>query len=149
MKIQHALAAIVFAILLSFAGGMEFTSQRFERSQAGMMASEEAERASTAVSILKINKITEGWMARAQSCESKFDVGTIIYEPRPVASLPLMNGMVSLTLNGGAMNIPSPAVPAWYIPAQVDVYTHIPGAMYAWQDKRTMQIKGTFTAKQP
>ena len=149
MKIQHAIAVIVFSIMFSFAGGMEFTARRDDAAQYKALNSEQTERASNAQEILALNKLAVVWQQRADSCEAKFSVATILYEPRPAASLPLAHGLLSLTLNGSAAGIPSPVAPAWSIPAQVDVYTHIPGAMYSWQDKRTGETKGPFAAKEP
>jgi hypothetical protein len=135
--------------MLTFAAGVEFASQKFERSQAGILQSDASERATTAQQILALNKLAVVWQQRTDLCEAKFKVGTIIYEPRPAATLPLAHGLLSLTLNGGAAGIPSPAVPAWYIPAQVPVYSKIPGAMYSWQDMRTVETKGPFAATAP
>src|SRR6266852_5857365 len=50
--------------------------------------------------------------ARAMACEVKFRIGTIIYEPHPVAELPLLHGGLLLTLNQKELR------PAWWIPAQ-------------------------------
>lgn len=79
--------------------------------------------------------------ARTQACEAKFSVGTIVYEPSPAASLPLLHGAVSLSLAPGEAT-----APAWFIPAQVAVYTNIPGARYQWQDMKTGELRGEFAA---
>ncbi len=88
-------------------------------------------------------KVSSGWQGRAQKCEAKFTVGTIVYEPHPVAELPLLHGAVSLTVNQNELR------PAWFIPAQVPVYTNVPGARYQWQDMKSGAILGEFVAEPP
>jgi hypothetical protein len=154
MKISHALIAIVFAVLLSFAGGMEFANQRFEISQTKMLAQDQSERDFTALQISSLNQMLANedrgmatWRNRAAVCEQKFTVGTILYESRPAATLPLLHGILALSLNDMPASLATAPVPEWMIPVQIEPRTNLPGAQYRWVDLRTGEVKGTFTAR--
>jgi hypothetical protein len=88
------------------------------------------------------------WTMRAEQCEAKFQVGTMIYEPRPAFSVPVLNGAVTLSLGGGVPGGQQLA-PVWYVPAQVTPQTNLPGARYQWIDARTGAARGALTAAMP
>jgi hypothetical protein len=76
-------------------------------------------------------------------------VGTVIYEYRPTVSLPLLRGMMALSL-GSEGNHPAGDVgPTWFIPAQVDPVSKVRGAMYQWVDMKTGETRGTFAVREP
>jgi hypothetical protein len=89
-------------------------------------------------------KVVDIWKRRAESCESKFTLGTVVYEKQELASIPLLGGMASLRLGAG-----SGTQPALYIPAQVDIYTDRPDVRYQWFDGRTGEAKGVQIARSP
>lgn len=90
-------------------------------------------------------KAATTWQQRAQSCEAKFTTGTIVLEPHPLAEIPVFGGAASVSVNLSA-DAPRPAL---FIPAQVRVYTNVPGARYQWQDMRTGELHGDFPALPP
>ena len=91
-----------------------------------------------------LSQTIDAWQKRAQSCEGKFNVGTVVYEKQELASIPLLGGMASLRLGAG-----SGTQPALYIPAQVDIYTDRPDVRYQWFDGRTGEAKGVQIARSP
>jgi hypothetical protein len=93
--------------------------------------------------IVQVEKLELLWKSRADTCEAKFQVGTIVYEKQDLATIPLMHGSMAFVIRdtdkGGAR-------PSLYIPAQVDIYTDRPDVRYEWIDGRTGQSKGIFPA---
>jgi hypothetical protein len=88
---------------------------------------------------------TGAWRGRAETCEARFAVGTIVYDPgaeAPLLTAPLADGAVDIQIRAGNLFSDHVAVPAWFIPAQVDVYTNVRGASFAWQDMRTGRVLG-------
>lgn len=100
------------------------------------------EKAATREGILQ--QTANAWQGRAEKCETKFTVGTIVYQPQAAASLPLLHGMASLELAPG-----SGTKASLYIPAQVDIYTYRSDVRYEWIDGRTGQSHGNYAAKSP
>ena len=74
----------------------------------------------------------DAWKHRAEVCEDRFTGATVIYEYKPMVSLPLAHGLATLSLGTGEDPMGGTAQPAWWIPGQVKVYTNQPGASYAW-----------------
>jgi hypothetical protein len=90
-----------------------------------------------------LNKLSLVWNTRADTCEAKFQTGTIISEPRPIASLPIGRGLFSLSLSAGAaLEGAAQPAPVLYVPAQVQVTSRIPGVTYLWIDPQGGTIKG-------
>ena len=92
--------------------------------------------------------VAVAWMGRAQSCEAKFHTITVLDEYKPAVSLPVLHGAFTVEL-GSAGNPAGGLAPAWAIPAQVEPYSALPGAMYRWIDAKTGEAKGTFPAESP
>jgi hypothetical protein len=90
-----------------------------------------------------LNKLSVAWQNRTDTCEAKFQTGTIISEPRPLGSLPIGRGLFSLSLSAGdALAGAAPASPVIYVPAQVQVTSRIPGVTYLWIDPQGGAVKG-------
>jgi hypothetical protein len=89
-------------------------------------------------------KVIDAWRGRAETCEAKFAVGTIVYQQQPLASFALLHGVAAFDLND-----PRSPKPSLYIPAQVDIYTNRPDVNYQWMDKRTGDAKGMQRAHLP
>jgi len=81
-------------------------------------------------------KVINAWQSRAESCEAKFTVGTIVYQQQAIVSVPMLSGLAALDVNA-----PGGPKPSLYIPAQVDIYTNRPDVRYAWIDGRTGAAK--------
>ena len=79
---------------------------------------------------------------RAETCEAKFSVMTIMFEPRPAVSIPLLNGLASVTLGNG-----EELVPVFYAPAQVTPNSPVPGAQYRWISLKNKEVIGTYPAR--
>lgn len=145
MKSQDMIAAICGAIILAFAGGFaggtEYSNIKHDAladivSQAeGGLRTTLVERASTA------RREAEEFSQRAYACEQKFSMGTVMFEPRALGSASFLHGTVSLDVGNGMQ-----MSPAWFVPAQVQPHSAIPGAQYRWIDNQTGEIKGTFAA---
>jgi hypothetical protein len=82
-------------------------------------------------------KVIAAWQSRAESCEAKFAVGTIVYQKQPMISWPIVEGMAAFDLND-----PGNPKPSLYIPAQVDIYSNRADVRYAWIDAHTGAQKG-------
>jgi hypothetical protein len=74
----------------------------------------------------------DAWKHRAEVCEDRFAGATVIYEYRPAVSLPIIHGLATLSLGSGSDPMGGTALPAWWIPGKVKVYTNQPGASYSW-----------------
>jgi hypothetical protein len=81
-------------------------------------------------------QIADTWKQRAESCEAKFRVGTIVYEKQDIASVPLFHGAASINIGGVVVR------PYLYIPEQVDIYTDRPDVRYEWRDGKSGESKG-------
>jgi hypothetical protein len=81
-------------------------------------------------------KVIAAWQSRAESCEAKFAVGTIVYQRQPLASFSIVHGLAAFDVND-----PGSPKPSLYIPAQVDIYTNREDVRYAWIDGRTGAAK--------
>ena len=122
----------ILAALLGFAGGMQFTSTRDE---AGL----DANIAGNALLRANMLKASAAWQSRAETCEAKFTAFTVIYEPEPAVSLPLLNGVAAVTLGSGER-----MVPVFWVPSKVAPNSPIPGAQYRWFSMKTGEALGTF-----
>jgi hypothetical protein len=91
-----------------------------------------------------LSQTIDVWRKRAESCEAKVNVGTVVYEKQETASIPLLGGLASLRIGQGSV-----LQPALYIPAQVDIYTDRPDVRYQWFDGRTGEAKGVQIARSP
>ncbi len=89
------------------------------------------------------------WKTRADKCEAKDRNLTLIYEYRPGASIPLLNGVFGITLGTEKNHPDSDVKPVWAIPAQVKVYSYVPGGSYEWIDGKTGSSIGRFPAVPP
>lgn len=81
------------------------------------------------------------WQQRAETCEAKFTVATVVYQDQPIASVPFLHGTVALQVAPGAGN----AKPSLVIPAQVEVFSQRPDIQYQWLDGRTGEPKSIIT----
>jgi hypothetical protein len=81
-------------------------------------------------------KVIAAWQSRAETCEAKFAVGTIVYQRQPLASFSIVHGLAAFDVND-----PGSPKPSLYIPAQVDIYTDREDVRYAWIDGRTGAAK--------
>lgn len=105
----------------------------------------EGANAETLQTVHTAQKVIATWQARAEACEAKFAVGTIVYQKQPMASFPILHGIAAFDLNDAG----SPK-PSLYIPAQVDIYTDRPDVRYEWIDGRTgVQQGGVHVAQSP
>lgn len=89
-------------------------------------------------------KVIAAWQTRAETCEGKFKVGTVVYEKQEVASIPMFGGLATLRLGAG-----SGMRPSLYIPAQVDIYTERADVRYQWVDGRSGEAKAVQIARSP
>lgn len=89
-------------------------------------------------------KATDAWQVLYNGCAEKFNVATVLYEPRPAQSLqvPIDGGALQLSV-GLAGVTSSDLTPAWYIPAQVTPRSAKTGLLYQWIDMPTGQPRGT------
>jgi hypothetical protein len=90
-----------------------------------------------------LSQTIDAWQKRAQSCEGKFAVGTVVYERQELASIPLMHGAARIGIGLGD------AKASLYIPAQVDIYSDRPDVRYQWFDGRTGASQGVQVARSP
>lgn len=134
MKLSHAIVGILASIVLAFAGGSAFEGQRRDALQAS-----DGEQEQKMLTLM--NQRSAALLDRANSCEAKFTVGTVMFEPRALASESFFGGAVSLDVGNGAQ-----LAGAWYVPVQVEAHSTIPGAQYRWIDGKTGEIKGVFPA---
>ena len=81
-------------------------------------------------------RVIDAYRGRAEKCEAKFTVGTIVYQQQPLVSVPMLSGLAALDVNA-----PGGPKPSLYIPAQVVIYTNRPDVRYAWIDGRTGAAK--------
>jgi len=95
-------------------------------------------------------KATDLWEARAEKCEVRDRNATALYEYRPeeLPGLAILHGAFSINL-GSRENRPGSMKLVWVIPAQVPVYTNIPGAQFEWIDGKTGASIGRFPATPP
>jgi hypothetical protein len=89
-------------------------------------------------------QVIDAWKRRAEACEGKFNVGTVVYEKQELASIPLLGGLASLKLGAS-----SGMQPSLYIPAQVDIYTERPDVRYQWVNGRTGESQAIQIARSP
>ena len=82
-------------------------------------------------------KTVAAWQQRAETCEAKFAVATVVYQNQAIATVPLLHGMIALKVAPGAGS----AQPSLVIPAQVEVYSQRPDIQYQWLDGRTGEQK--------
>jgi hypothetical protein len=126
------------------AGGMlaailtlHILTNQVQARNAQVQQSLEGANAETLSTVHTAQKVIATWQTRAEACEAKFTVGTIVYQKQPAASFPLLHGMAAIDLNG-----PDTPKPSLYIPAQVDIYTDRADVRYEWLDGRTGIAKG-------
>lgn len=78
------------------------------------------------------------WQTMAEQCQARFNVATVLYEPRPAPafSVPVAGGALDLSIAlAGATS--GDQAPAWYIPAQVTPRSAAGGMVYQWIDAAT------------
>jgi ABC-type transport system involved in cytochrome bd biosynthesis fused ATPase/permease subunit len=148
MKLSHMIGAMLVAMALSFAGGSAYESQKRDAFEATVSKAESGLRdtLTTRATGWQQNTVeqmqrTAQQQQRAEACEAKFAVGTVLFEPRALASGTFLQGALSLNVGNGMQ-----MAPAWFLPVQIEAHSVIPGAQYRWIDNRTGEIKGTFQA---
>ena len=131
------LAVAVFTFLVSFAGGVEWASHKFEASQVQFLKTQQSQQEQNDQTQLNLYNLSRSFEIRAEACEKKFDVNTVLIEPRAAASIPMAHGGIALSI------LPEESSRAvWVIPAQVQPYSSIENAKYLWIDPATLKIKG-------
>lgn len=114
MSIEKVIAVVVFAILISFAGGTEFANVKHDAAQARLLNDVGKERAANVEQVLALNKLVYVWEHRAETCDAiltmpdKPEMKSVPAVPpapppreRPIATVPLLHGLLSLSLNRG------------------------------------------------
>ena len=94
-------------------------------------------------------EVSDLWEQRAEKCEVKERMATVIYEYRPGMSVPVMHGVFAITLGSEGNHPDSDMKPVWFIPVQTPVYSTLPGASYEWLDGKTGRSIGRFPATPP
>lgn len=88
-------------------------------------------------------RATDTWQEMYNGCQAKFNVATVLYEPRPAAplSLPVAGGALQLSIGlAGTAGIEQS--PAWLIPAQVTPRAAKQGFSYQWIDAQSGEPRG-------
>jgi hypothetical protein len=129
-------AARILCAMLGFLAGSAITSHVFTKQvdahNAELQSSMDGASAQNAKTLTIAQSVINAWQSRAQTCEAKFAVGTIVYQKQPLTSFPLLNGIAAFDISDG--NTPKPSL---YIPAQVDIYTDRQDVRYEWIDGHT------------
>jgi hypothetical protein len=89
-------------------------------------------------------QVIDAWKRRAEACEGKFNVGTVVYEMQEMASIPLIHGTARI-----GFSLADDTKPSLYIPAQVDIYTERPDVRYQWVNGRTGESQAIQIARSP
>jgi len=121
---------------------LHIAANQMQARNADLGASIDGAQAETRKVVDTAQKVIATWQARAETCEAKFTVGTIVYQRQPMASFPILHGMAAFDLADAG----SPK-PSLYIPAQVDIYTDRPDVRYEWIDGRSGTSKGVHVAQ--
>jgi hypothetical protein len=122
---------------------LHIVTNQVQAGNAAVSASIESANAETQKTVNTAQKVIAAWQTRAETCEAKFTVGTIVYQKQPLASFPILHGMAAFDLNDSAQ--PKPSL---YIPAQVDIYTDRPDVRYTWIDGRSGLQQGAIRVAQ-
>ena len=125
---------------------MNEVQERYRQQQVNLQSQvsdlqSERDKLQTQATFLGTNVIA--WQNRSQDCEAKFKTGTIISEPRDLVSVPLLKGLFSLSVSANpALGDVNGTTPVFFIPAQVQVTSRIPGVTYLWMDPQNGALKG-------
>jgi hypothetical protein len=124
---------------------LHITTNQVEARNAAMQQSLDGASQSTQQALGTAQKVIDAWRGRAEACEAKFTVGTIVYQKQPMASFAILHGMAAFDVND-----PGSPKPSLYIPAQVDIYTDRADVRYAWIDGHSgAQQGGVHVAQSP
>lgn len=133
---QAFLLGIISGALLATLIVLHVMTNKVEAQQQSTYASmDSAEKRNTGTQEMAL-RVIAAWQSRAQACEAKFTVGTIVYQRQPLASFSIVHGLAAFDVND-----PGSPKPSLYIPAQVDIYTNREDVRYAWIDGRTGAAK--------
>jgi hypothetical protein len=135
--ILNFLMGMVSGVLLATILVLHIVTGQVEARNAALSSSIAGANEETRRTVDTAQKVIDTWRGRAETCEAKFTVGTIVYQQQPLASFPILHGMAAFDLNDAAQ--PKPSL---YIPAQVDIYTDRPDVRYAWIDGRSGAQQG-------
>jgi hypothetical protein len=141
--ILNFLMGIVAGGLLATILVLHIVTGQVEARNAAIRSSLDGANAETRTVVDTAQKVIAAWQTRAETCEAKFTVGTIVYQNQPAASIPILHGMMSFDLN-----TPGDPKASLYIPAQVDIYTDRPDVRYAWIDGRSGVQQGAIRVAQ-
>jgi hypothetical protein len=115
---------------------LHIVTNQVQAGNAAVSASIESANAETQKTVNTAQKVIAAWQSRAESCEAKFAVGTIVYQKQPLASFPILHGLAAFNIVDVGESKPS-----LYIPAQVDIYTDRTDVRYQWFDGHTGEAK--------
>jgi hypothetical protein len=87
------------------------------------------------------------WQARVTSCEANFQGETILTEPGPPLTVPVLRGAINLQA-GPALGLPTGNVARWVLPAKIvpRAVGNVPGLQYVHIDGHTQLIEGPYAA---
>jgi hypothetical protein len=141
MKPAQVIVVLLISIPLAFAGGIATEKSSAEQTANFMIQSSQMVQDNQARALESWQKSSAAYLERAQSCEAKFRIGTVMFEPRPLGSVSFMHGAASLDVGNGMQ-----MTGTWFVPVQIEAHSTIPGAQYKWIDGPTGVVKGTFIA---
>jgi hypothetical protein len=131
------LMGVVAGGLLATILVLHIVTNQVEARNAAISASLDGTAKANADNLALAQKVIDTWRGRAETCEAKFTVGTIVYQQQPLASFPMLHGVAAFDI----VDI-GDSKPSLYIPAQVDIYTGRPDVRYQWFDGRTGAPQG-------
>jgi hypothetical protein len=124
---------------------LHIVTNQVQAGNAAVSASIESANAETQKTVNTAQKVIAAWQSRAETCEAKFAVGTIVYQKQPLASFPILHGLAAFNIVDVGESKPS-----LYIPAQVDIYTDRTDVRYQWFDGHSGAPQGiTHIAQSP
>ena len=130
--IVHFLMGMISGGLLATLLVLHIVTNQIAARNAALSASLDGAAQSSQEALGTAQQVIDTWHARAEACEAKFAVGTIVYQKQPMASFAILHGMAAFDVND-----PGSPKPSLYIPAQVDIYTDRADVRYEWIDGRT------------
>jgi hypothetical protein len=136
--------------LMGAAATLHVVTKQIQAHTAGVAKSIEDSQQNYASSMGTAQKVITAWQQRAEKCEVRDRNATALYEYRreELPGLAILHGAFSINL-GSRENRPGSMKLVWVIPAQVPVYTNIPGAQFEWIDGKTGASIGRFPAVPP
>lgn len=136
-RLAESIAIAVIGAIVGAAAMMKIVSNEVQARNAQVTDSiDGAEQQTRQTNDLAL-KTVAAWQQRAETCEAKFSVATVVYQNQAIATVPLLHGMIALKVAPGGGS----AQPSLVIPAQVEVYSQRPDIQYQWLDGRTGEPK--------